>query len=74
MVPVGQPNDTAEPQLLSMSPEQAEETAARLRELETDMLVSRQANANGCGCCGLLISRQADSLPDHLRVWEMALA
>ena len=74
VVPVANPNDTSEPQLLGMSPEQAEETAAKLRELETDMLLGRQENARGWACCGLMLSRENDSLPDHLRVWEMTLA
>jgi hypothetical protein len=73
VVPVATPNDTTEPQLLEMSPEQAEETAAKLRELETDMLLQRQGAVNGCFCCGLVISLADDSLPDHLRVWEMSL-
>ena len=74
VVPVANPNDTTEPQLLGMSPEQAEETAAKLRELETDMLLGRQENLKGCSlCCGLVLSRENDSLPDHLRVWEMTL-
>lgn len=125
MVPVSTPNDTAEPQLLSMSPEQvgeregrgraaamhpsprpasscpaplvlssrhlhpplpthppassfllqAEETAAKLRELETDMLLSRQEARRGgwtlCGC--LVIQLASATLPDHLRVWEQNL-
>lgn len=74
VVPVANPNDTSEPQLLGMSPEQAEETAAKLRELETDMLLGRQDGARGWACCGLVLSRENDSLPDHLRVWEMTLA
>jgi len=74
VVPVATPNDTSEPQLLSMSPEQAEETAAKLRELETDMLLRRQENARGITCCGFVFSREKDTLPDHLRVWEMTLA
>jgi hypothetical protein len=74
VVPVTHPNDTNEPQLLGMSPEQAEETAAKLRELETDMLLRRQEHVNGWSCCGLVLSRENDTLPDHLRVWEMTLA
>lgn len=53
---------------------QAEETAAKLRELETDMLLRRQESARGISCCGIVLSREKDSLPDHLRVWEMTLA
>jgi hypothetical protein len=74
VVPVTHPNDTNEPQLLGMSPEQAEETAAKLRELETDMLLRRQEHVSGWTCCGLVLSRENDTLPDHLRVWEMTLA
>lgn len=44
-------------QLLGMSPEQAEETAGRLRELEGDMLLRRQDSRHGFACCGLVISR-----------------
>lgn len=73
VVPVATPNDTSEPELLGMSPEQAEETAAKLRELETDMLLHRQGVVNGCFCCGFVVSLADDSLPDHLRVWEMSL-
>lgn len=69
VVPVTTPNDTSEPQLLEMSPEQAEETAAKLRELETDMLLRRQEHARGFICCGLVISKEKYSLPEHLRVW-----
>eukprot|EP00887_Chlorella_sp_A99_P002016 scaffold18.g2016.t1 len=74
VVPVATPNDTSEPQLLGMSPEQAEETAAKLRELETDMLLRRQDSRHGFVCCGLVISKQKNSLPDHLRVWEMTFS
>jgi hypothetical protein len=74
VVPFASPNDTNEPQLLGMSPEQAEETAAKLRELETDMLLRRQEHVSGWTCCGLVLSRENDTLPDHLRVWEMTLA
>ena len=134
VVPVTTPNDTAEPGLLSMSPEQvrgwssggggrggggrrdpphgtpmwhsmhschltprhhhspfttrrcrptnscspppfgqAEETAAKLRELETDMLLRRQESRRGVSCCGLVVTRASDTLPEHLRVWEMLL-
>jgi hypothetical protein len=73
VVPVGSPHDTAEPQLLGMSPEQAEDAAARMRELETALLLSRQGGARGVACCGLVLSRERDSLPEHLRVWEMRL-
>lgn len=74
VVPVTHPHDTSEPQLLGMSPEQAEETAAKLRELETDMLLDRQGpGSRGCACCGLLVLFASDTLPDHLRVWEMSL-
>ena len=71
---VNSPIDTSEPQLLGMSPEQAEETAAKLRELETEMLLRRQDSRHGLTCCGLVLSRQSSSLPDHLRVWEMSLS
>ena len=74
VVPFTHPNDTNEPQLLGMSPEQAEETAAKLRELESDMLLRRQEHVNGWACCGLVLTRENDTLPDHLRVWEMTLA
>ena len=57
-----------------MSPEQAEDTSAQLRELETDLLLKRQGSAKGWDCCGLIIQWKADTLPDHLRVWEMTLA
>lgn len=74
VVPVSTPNDTSEPQLLSMSPEQAEETAAKLRELEADMLLSRQGNRRGVSLCGcLVLTLASDTLPEHLRVWEMTL-
>lgn len=73
VIPVRTPHDTAEPQLLGMSPEQAEETTAKLRELETDMLLRRQEQESSLTCCGLVISLEKDSLPDHLRVWEMTL-
>ena len=49
---------------------QAEETAAKLRELETDMLVRRQQHSSSLVCCCLAVSLVSDSLPDHLRVWE----
>lgn len=73
VIPVRNPHDTSEPQLLGMSPEQAEETTAKLRELETDMLLRRQEEESSLTCCGLVISLEKDSLPDHLRVWEMTL-
>ena len=52
---------------------QAEETAAKLRELETDMLLRRQESRRGVSCCGLVVTRASDTLPEHLRVWEMLL-
>jgi hypothetical protein len=71
---VATPNDTPEPQLLGMSPEQAEETAAKLRELEADMLLRRQEDRRGCTLCGcLVLTLASDTLPEHLRVWEMTL-
>ena len=54
-------------------PLQAEETAAKLRELETDMLLRRQEHRSGVSCGCLVISWSKDHLPDHLRVWEMTL-
>ena len=47
---------------------QAEETAAKLRELEVDMLLRRQEHRSGVSCGGLVISWAKDHLPDHLRV------
>lgn len=37
------------------------------------MLLRRQDSRHGFTCCGLVISRERNSLPDHLRVWEMTL-
>jgi hypothetical protein len=74
VIPVGMPNDTHEPQLLNMSPEQAEEAAAKLRELETELMLKRQETAKGLLCCGLVITKEKHSLPEHLRVWEMTLS
>lgn len=73
VIPVSNPHDTSEPQLLEMSPEQAEETTARLRELESDMLLRRQEDWSSISCCGIVISLQRYCLPEHLRVWEMTL-
>lgn len=74
VIPVSQPNDTQEPELLEMSPEQAEETAVKLRELEHELMLTRQESARGrVMCCGFVVSRQSSTLPDHLRVWEMSL-
>ena len=73
VIPVRNPHDTNEPELLGMSPEQAEETTAKLRELETDMLLQRQEDSRSISCCGLVISLKKDSIPEHLRVWEMTL-
>lgn len=73
VIPVRNPHDTSEPELLGMSPEQAEETTAKLRELETDMLLRRQEDNGSVSCCGLVISLKKDSIPEHLRVWEMTL-
>ncbi|KAK2075740.1 hypothetical protein QBZ16_001481 [Prototheca wickerhamii] len=74
VVPLTSPNDTQEPQLLHMSPEQAEETAAKMAELEADMLLARQSHPVGWNCCGLIITRRTSQIPDYLRVWEMTLA
>lgn len=73
VIPVVNPHDTTEPQLLGMSPEQAEETTAKLRELETEMLLRRQEESNSFTFCGLVVSLERDTIPDHLRVWEMTL-
>ncbi len=73
VIPVKNPHDTREPELLGMSPEQAEETTAKLRELETDMLLRRQEDTRSVSCCGLVISLKKDCIPEHLRVWEMTL-
>ena len=54
--------------------QQAEETAAKLRELEADMLLSRQENRRGWSLCGcLVVTLASDTLPDHLRVWEQMI-
>ncbi|RMZ56408.1 hypothetical protein APUTEX25_004631, partial [Auxenochlorella protothecoides] len=74
VVPLASPGTAAEPQLLGMSPEQAEETAAKMSELEADMLLARQGAPRGWACCGLIITRRSTQIPDHLRVWEMNLA
>ena len=73
VIPVRNPHDTAEPELLGMSPEQAEETTAKLRELETELLLRRQEAVSSVSCFGLVISRKKDSIPEHLRVWEMTI-
>ena len=73
VIPVKNPHDTDEPELLGMSPEQAEETTAKLRELETDMLLRRQEDTRSVSCFGLVISLKKDCIPEHLRVWEMTL-
>lgn len=73
VIPVKNPHDTKEPELLGMSPEQAEETTAKLRELETDMLLRRQEDTRSVSCFGLVISLKKDCIPEHLRVWEMTL-
>ncbi|KAL6766562.1 hypothetical protein ACKKBG_A36530 [Auxenochlorella protothecoides x Auxenochlorella symbiontica] len=74
VVPLASPGTAAEPQLLGMSPEQAEETAAKMSELEADMLLARQGAPRGWACCGLIVTRRSTQIPDHLRVWEMNLA
>ena len=67
VIPVRNPHDTDEPELLGMSPEQAEETTAKLRELETDMLLHRQEDTRAVSCFGLVISLKKDCIPEHLR-------
>ena len=54
-------------------PPQAEETAAKMAELEADMLLARQSHPVGWNCCGLVITRRTSQIPDYLRVWEMTL-
>lgn len=54
---------------------QAEQTHAKLRELEEEMLLQRQEYRKGITCCGCVsISWVSSSLPDHLRTWEMSLS
>lgn len=52
---------------------QAEETAAKLRELEMELMLRRQENRRGWPCCCFMITLASDTLPDHLRVWESRL-
>ena len=62
------------PLLLSPLEWQAEETAAKLRELESDMMLRRQENRRGWSLCGcFVVTLASDTLPDHLRVWESRL-
>jgi len=38
------------------------------------MLLRRQENRRGWPCCGcFVVTLASDTLPDHLRVWEMSL-
>ncbi len=54
---------------------QAEQTHAKLRELEEEMLLQRQEYRKGVTCCGcFVVSWVSSSLPDHLRVWEMSVS
>lgn len=54
---------------------QAEQTHAKLRELEEEMLLQRQEYRKGVTCCGcFVVSWVSSSLPDHLRTWEMSVS
>ena len=66
------PSHHPTPQPCPQTP-QAEETAAKLRELEADMLLRRQENRRGWSCCGFVLTWAGDTLPEHLRVWEMTI-
>ncbi|KAK9819583.1 hypothetical protein WJX72_000010 [[Myrmecia] bisecta] len=74
VVPVENPLTTHEPELLEMSPEQAEETQLKLRELEREIgrvTLGRQRYTAGWEClfCTCVCHRWV--IPPYLRTWDL---
>lgn len=60
-----------EPELLEMSPEQAEQTHIKLQELEELARLRRHQRSRSFSCFCCMISMHDYSVPDYLRAWEM---
>lgn len=60
-----------EPELLEMSPEQAEQTHIKLQELEELARLRRQQRSRSLSCYCCMISVHDHLVPDYLRSWEM---
>lgn len=60
-----------EPELLEMSPEQAEQTHIKLQELEELARLRRQQRSRSLSCYCCMISMHDHLVPDYLRSWEM---
>lgn len=62
---------TTEPELLQMSPEQAEQTHVKLQELEAQAKLQRQVMAHSFACLCCMLSCHEFQVPDYLKSWEM---
>lgn len=74
VIPLDNPLASDEPELLAMSPEQAEDTQLKLAELEREMrkvTQQRAAHAAGreCCCCTVVFHRAV--IPAAVRVWDL---
>ncbi|BDA41262.1 hypothetical protein COCOBI_02-0420 [Coccomyxa sp. Obi] len=74
VVPVDNPLTTDEPELLEMSPEQAEETQLKLRELERELRAAAQkrheyAEGRECFCCTCVF--HSFVIPAYVRTWDL---
>ncbi|KAK9801401.1 hypothetical protein WJX73_006338 [Symbiochloris irregularis] len=74
VIPLDNPLASDEPELLSMSPEQAEATQLKLAELEREVRKvtqqrARHAQGRECGCCTVVFHRSV--IPPAVRVWDL---
>ncbi|EIE25023.1 hypothetical protein COCSUDRAFT_61272 [Coccomyxa subellipsoidea C-169] len=74
VVPVDNPLTTDEPELLEMSPEQAEETQLKLVELERELRAAARkrheyAEGRECFCCTCVF--HSFVIPAYVRTWDL---
>ncbi|CAK0783750.1 hypothetical protein CVIRNUC_006949 [Coccomyxa viridis] len=74
VVPVDNPLTTDEPELLQMSPEQAEDTQLKLSEFERELrktAANRHAYAEGTECCCCTCVFHSYTIPAYVRTWDL---
>ena len=74
VVPVENPLASSEPELLEMSPEQAEQTQLKLAVLRGAVEAAtphRRAAARGAGVCCCTVTLDAWVVPPYCRAWEV---
>lgn len=74
VLPVENPLASDEPELLQMSPEEAEGTQLKLQELEREaakVALERQKLAAGRECCCCTFVFHSYVIPSYIRVWDL---